>query len=121
MSIPVLASNCLFEEPWWTQLTAPGSWHAVDVRTGGEIVARWPYATSSVGGLSVLCMPHLTQTLGPWLKNSAQGYAKALGTQHRLLEDLVTQLPEHDLFVQNLHYSQWNWMPMHWRGFRTSA
>ncbi len=114
-------TNCLFEEPWWLDIVAKGAWQAAEVRRNGVVVARWPYVTTTLKGIRVLTMPELTQTLGPWLATPTGSYAKGVAAEYRLLDDLLDQLPDHDLFVQSLHPSRWTWLPMHWTGFRTSA
>ncbi|NUP46106.1 MAG: GNAT family N-acetyltransferase [Catenulispora sp.] len=117
-----MTSNCLFEDAWWLDLTAPGSWAAAEVPgADGLPAARWPYMVTTVAGMTAVCMPELTQTLGPWLTSPSGKPSNALGAEHRALDSLLDQLPEHDFFLQSFHHSRWNWLPMHWRGFKATA
>jgi hypothetical protein len=114
-------TNCLFEQTWWLDLTAPGRWGEAVVGAGQETVGRWRYVREEVAGVQVLCMPQLTQTLGPWVHTRRTHRAKVLGERMEIVGALLDQLPPHDLFVQNAHHSQWDVLPPHWRGYRSSV
>src|SRR5690349_7234170 len=55
-----------FEQPWWLDAVAPGSWGEVVVERQGEPVARLPYVRKRKLGLTVLTQPPLTRFVGPW-------------------------------------------------------
>ena len=57
-------ANSVFEQPWWLDIVAHESWNEVFVRENNEIIARLPYVLKRGN----ICMPRLTQTLGPWIK-----------------------------------------------------
>ena len=93
---------------------APNQWNEVTVERGGEVVARLPYVIKKRKGLTILSMPQLTQTLGPWLRPSKAKYAKQLSEQKDLMTELIQKLPRFDYFFQNFHYSITNWLPFYW-------
>ncbi len=113
--------NSLFQQPWWLDAVAPNQWDEVTVKRGGEIVARLPYVIKKRKGLTILSMPQLTQTLGPWLRPSKAKYAKQLSEQKDLMTELIQKLPRFDYFFQNFHYSITNWLPFYWQGFEQTT
>jgi lipid II:glycine glycyltransferase (peptidoglycan interpeptide bridge formation enzyme) len=114
-SIPYV--NSIFQQPWWLDAVAPGQWHEIVVKRGEAVVARLPYVIKKKHGLTLLTMPKLTQTLGPWIKPSDANYVRQLALQKELLTELINQLPPHHYFMQNFHYSCTNWLPFYWQGF----
>jgi hypothetical protein len=114
-------THCLFQEPWWLDALAPGSWSAVELDTGGSVYARLPYVHSRKYGLRVVGQPKLTQTLGPWLAiPEAEKPTRRLAREMEWLNTLIDQLPPFDYFKQSWHHSMHNWLPFHWRGFECS-
>ena len=114
--------NSLFQNPWWLDAVAPGQWDHVTVEHADIVKARLPFVVRKAPlGLKMLIMPPLTQTLGPWLKSSNAKYAKQLSQQKDLMTALIDQLPEHDYFCQNFHYSITNWLPFYWKGFEQTT
>ena len=69
------------------------------------------------------CATKLTQTLGPWLANPPLGtkYAKKLAREKDLMEALIDQLPDYQLFRQNFAPDIVNWLPFYWRGFQQTT
>ncbi|HRR40785.1 MAG TPA: hypothetical protein P5244_06085, partial [Syntrophales bacterium] len=111
----------IFSQPWWLDAVAPGSWGEVVVEKGGQIHARLPYVIQRKRGLTLLTMPPLTQTLGPWLRPYPGKYANRLSEEKQLMTELIEQLPRFDLFQQNFHYSITNWLPFYWKGFQQTT
>ncbi len=62
-------------------------------------------------------MPPLTQTLGPWLRATADKYANQRSREKELMTELIEKLPSFDFFQQNFHHSIQNWLPFYWKGF----
>lgn len=110
-------TNCIFQQPWWLDAVAPQAWFSVEVNKDNKLVAHLPYIVKKRRGLTFLTMPKLTQTLGPWLEPSTAKYAKQLAKQKDLMISLINQLPQHDYFSQNFHYSITNWLPFYWYNF----
>lgn len=103
-------------------MAGPEGWDVALVEKGGQILASMPYVVKKNRyGFTLLTMPPLTQTLGPWLRESNAKYAKRLGRQKDLMSNLIEQLPRFDHFAQNWHYSVTNWQPFYWEGFKQST
>lgn len=113
----LLEVNSIFQQPWWLDAVAPNSWNAVEIKKNNKLIARLPYVLKQRYGLTMLTMPQLTQTLGPWLESSNAKYAKQLSQQKDLMTSLILQLPPCDYFCQCFHYSITNWLPFYWHGF----
>jgi lipid II:glycine glycyltransferase (peptidoglycan interpeptide bridge formation enzyme) len=111
----------IFSQPWWLDAVAPDSWDAIKIEKGGQIFARLPYVIKRKYGLTMLTMPKLTQTLGPWLRPYPGKYANKLSEEKELMDELIDRLPQFDVFKQNFHYSIVNWLPFYWSGFEQTT
>ena len=116
-------TNALFQEAWWLDAVAPDGWGLVEVRENDALQAWMPYVLGRGPLRLKKCgMPVLTQTLGPWVAPAPQlAPARQLGRQHRLLGQLIEQLPPADYFSQNFHFSAQNTLPFFWAGFSTKV
>lgn len=85
----------IFSQAWWLDSVAGDNWDVVLVKKGDTIQASLPFVTRKRFGLTVLGMPPLTQTLGPWMRLSSAKYAKQLSQEKDLLQALYAQLPAH--------------------------
>lgn len=57
-------ANSLFEQPWWLDIVAPGSWEEIVISDkAGNVSARMPYVQEG----KRIIVPELTQTLGIWM------------------------------------------------------
>ena len=110
-----------FEQPWWLDAVAPGSWGEVMVERQGEPVARLPYVRKRKLGLTVLTQPPLTRFVGPWLRPSTGKYAKQLGVECELMGELIKQLPPHDVYRGSFAPAVTNWLPFYWAGFEATV
>lgn len=113
----IAEANSIFQQPWWLEVVAPGRWDEIIVRNGDHIEARMPYVIKKKYGLTVLDMPPLTQTLGPWLRKSNAKYSNQLTEQKRLMQEVIDNLPTFDYFIQNFSPAISNWLPFYWNGF----
>jgi hypothetical protein len=111
----------IFSQPWWLEAVVPGSWGDVTIEQAGEIQARLPYYLRKHRGLTMLTMPPLTQTLGPWLRHSSEKYSNQLSREKELMTGLIEKLPPFDFFQQNFHHSIQNWLPFNWAGFEQTT
>lgn len=112
----------IFGQDWWLDSVAgEENWDVALVEKGGMIQASMPYVIFRRFGRTTLSMPPLTQTLGPWIRETNAKYTKRLGQQKDLMEKLIDQLPHFGHFSQNWHYSQTNWLPFYWRGFKQTT
>ena len=115
------SSPVMFHEPWWLDAVAPGEWRETKVVRNGELLASMPYLAARGRLFTSLTMPPITKSLGPWLRPSSAKYARRLAQEKDLLEELIGQLPPHDYFAQNFHYSVTNWLPFYWAGFQQTT
>jgi hypothetical protein len=111
----------IFQQPWWLDAVAPGSWDAVTVEQGGQVVGRLPFVRKRRLGLTILTQPPLTPFLGPWLKPLSGRSATQFSQQEKIFEALIARLPYHDIFRQNFHHSITNFLPFFWAGFQQTT
>jgi hypothetical protein len=108
----------LFSQAWWLDALAEKSkWDVALVQNGDQIVASMPYVIRHRMGSMILGHPPLTQTLGPWLRETGGKQANRLSRQKDLLQQLIEALPHYAHFSMNWHHSQTNWLPFYWAGF----
>jgi hypothetical protein len=111
----------IFSKAWWLDAVVPGKWGEITVEKGGVIQARFPYLIEKKFGFTLLDMPPLTQTLGPWLRPYPGKYTNRISEEKQLLTELIERLPPFDLFIQNFNYEITNWLPFYWRGFQQTT
>lgn len=87
----------------------------------GEIVGRLPFVRKRRYGLTILTQPLLTQFLGPWIRPGSGKPQTQLEREYEILRRLIADLPDHDVFVQDCHYSITNCLPFYWKGFSQSV
>ncbi len=113
--------NSIFQQPWWLDAVAKGQWDEIIIKNNDHIVARMPYVKYRKMGLDFINMPPLTQTLGPWIRESNAKYHNILSFQIRIFNELIDQLPHFDYFNQNFSTDITNWLPFYWRGFEQTT
>jgi hypothetical protein len=113
----------IFSKDWWFDaVCGEDNWDVIIVEKGGEIWATMPYCIKKKFGFTLITMPLLTQTLGPYIKYTKnQKYYKKLSWEKEIMNALIEQLPKFDYFLQNWHYSVTNWLPFYWRGFKQNT
>jgi hypothetical protein len=112
-----VGSYCIFQEPWWLDAVAPGSWRSLELSRGGELIARMPIVCSRKYGLRVIREPPLTPTLGPWIRSSHASRSKRMAEEKEIFTQLIDKLPSTDYLQINLNHRISNWLPFYWRGF----
>ena len=113
--------NSLFQQPWWLAAVAPEKWQEIIIKKGEDVLLRFPYVMEQSKGTTLLTMPGITQTLGPWLKPMEGKSSSQLSLQKELMNELIQQLPAHDSFYQRFLYSITNWLPFYWKGFNQTT
>lgn len=112
----------LFSQAWWLDATAgEGAWDVALVEKGNHIVAAMPYVLRKRYGFTILGQPLLTQTLGPWLRETSGKSATKLAKHKNWLQALITQLPEFSHYAQNWHSTVVNWLPFYWANFHQTT
>ena len=117
-----IATTCIFRQTWWLDaLGREGDFGQISIELDGCNGASLPYFIQKRFGLKILTMPPLTQTAGPLLHGPGTIGKRALAVEKDLCEALINQLPPHDVFNQNFHWSISNWLPWYWKGFQQST
>jgi len=112
----------LFSQAWWLDaLAGVDHWDVALVEKGGQIVASMPYVIRKRFGKRFIGQPVLTQSLGPWLRDLPGKTASRLSREKDLLQALINELPQYDRFSQSWHFSQTNWLPFFWAGFKQTT
>jgi hypothetical protein len=117
MSADPPTSFCLFQDPWWLNLTAEGHWNEATVTNSEGTIARLPYRTLRRYGATIVTQPRLTPYAGPWFRPSSAKASNQFSERRRLTVELLSQLPRCDLFSQNLWPDIPDWLPFHWAGY----
>ncbi len=110
-------TNCIFQEDWWLDAVAPNRWEKIIIGDPQSPDLAFPYVYTHKKGFKKIHMPQLTQTLGPWIKDTGSKYCKKLAREKDLFYELIDKLPPADFFSQSFHYSITNWLPFYWKEF----
>ncbi|MBO6668052.1 GNAT family N-acetyltransferase [Parvibaculum sp.] len=112
----------IFAQAWWLDASAgPRNWDVVIVESENQIQAALPFYIRRRFGVTSLSTPPLTPALGPWLKAHSARSHKVIAREKKLLTELYSQLPHCDLYLQNWHVSQLNWLPLYWMGYKQTT
>ncbi len=113
----------IFSKDWWLDaVCGKDNWNVVVVERNSNIIAAMPYYMIRKYGLTVIKMPILTQTMGPWIKYPQnQKYANRISIEKSLYMEIINRLPNFDYFIQNFNYRVTNWLPFYWRGFNQTT
>lgn len=117
MTPSIEESNSVFEQPWWLDLVAPNQWREILVREDARVVARLPYMVGKGGSL---CMPPITQTLGPWIApefRKPQSGNEHLKKQKEIITSLMSQIPKNVNFRMGFDSANTYILPYRWHGF----
>ena len=81
-------ANNIFEQPWWLDIVAPGSWkETVSRGKDGKVQARAVF----VHDHKKVFMPEFTQTLGIWMDSTLQAdYGRQKTIIYELFEEINT-------------------------------
>lgn len=108
----------LFFKDWYLDIVCfDGNWEVVTVEENGKIVAVLPYFLKKKGPFQLVTMPLMTKHMGPYLIPEK----RQLKYSHVLFEQLISQLPKTDYFIQDFHPSIKNWLPFHWNAFKQTT
>jgi lipid II:glycine glycyltransferase (peptidoglycan interpeptide bridge formation enzyme) len=95
--------NNVFQDAWYLDAVAPGSWGRVEVCSGDELLGWMPY------------------TFIKQYPSSDVKMSKRLGQEKTVMTELISKLPKFDYFCQSFDYSVSNWLPFYWRGFKQTT
>jgi hypothetical protein len=114
-------TNSLFEEPWWLDAVAPGTWRALEIRRGSEIAGRLVVEVRSQFAVRVVRNPPLTQSVGPWLQSFDGKQTTRLRHENELMAELIRMLPPSDVLELTLAPQFTNPHPFHWASFEQTV
>jgi lipid II:glycine glycyltransferase (peptidoglycan interpeptide bridge formation enzyme) len=113
----------LYSRDWWLDVVSDeGTWDVALVEIDNRIVASMPFYLKKKAFFSVITLPKLTQTMGPYIQYpKKQTLYKRLSYEKKIINQLIEQLPKVDMFNQSFHHSFTNWLPFYWKGYRQST
>ena len=113
----MMENTPFFHLPCYLDVTTNGLWDVALVEdTDGKIIASMPYYLDKSTKYSNIVQPHLSQFMGPWYDKSLP-----LAKVHKLIDQLFEQLPDHDGYAQNWHFSIDSWLPLYWKGYKQTT
>lgn len=109
--------NCVFEQPWWLDIVAPGDWDEIRIEEE-NISLRWAYCHHG----NKIYMPKDTQCLGIYLKeadSSTGGIVKPMGLQKQtdILLKAIDKLPQSNHVDICLSCENTYVLPFVWKDF----
>ena len=108
----------VFVQPWYLDVVCQeGEWDVVLVERGGKVVAALPFYLTQKGPFQTINMPWLTKMMGPYIKDAFRQTNKS----HRIVKELIDQLPKVAAFHQNFHYDITDWLPFFWKQYQQST
>ncbi len=107
----------VFHEPWWLNAASGGNWSEAVVKSDGAIIARLPYITKRLLGVTGIGMPPLTHLLGPQLPVGEDRPGGKRPAIRELLAELISQLPAHGYFNQVCDPSFTDALPLYALGY----
>jgi lipid II:glycine glycyltransferase (peptidoglycan interpeptide bridge formation enzyme) len=113
----------IFSKDWWLDaVCGEYHWEVILIEKGGNIVASMPYMIKKELLFTLITMPPLTQTLGPYIKYpKGQKYYKKLSWEKEIMTLMIQKLPKFDSFNQAFYPKITNWLPFYWQGFQQST
>ena len=112
----------IFLKDWWLDAVCNKNWDIAIVEQNNEIIAFMPYYLTNNMLYSVIKMPKLTQTMGPYIiYPPKQDYQSKLSYEKKVMNSLIQKLPKFDYFSQNFNYSMQNWLPFYWKKFKQTT
>lgn len=113
-------------QPWWLDAVCGADhWSAALARDGSDnVVGILPYYLTRRWGFSVIQLPPFTSYSGPWLRypeNQPLKESSRYSFEHRVLAQLIGELPRFAFFQQNFRPEVRNWLPFYWAGFRQTT
>jgi hypothetical protein len=111
-------TNTLFEEDYWLNCVAPGSWSSITIEQNKKIVGRLPYFTKSIFGIKSISLPMYTPWMGPWIRREEPEQKKFLSFEHEILAQMAKKMPLARTIVIACAPEYRNLMALHWSGYR---
>jgi hypothetical protein len=93
-----LGADSIFQQSWWLDAAAPGTWQRVETYWDKTLVGSMSFAVSARAGIRYVQLPPLTRMLSPRLRPPASHPTRRLTNNVKILESLLKQLPRHERF-----------------------
>ena len=110
--------NSIFEQPWWWNAVTNQNWEVVEVKNDNELIARLPYYITKRLGQSIITLPPLTQTTGPWIKPLIGKPVNNLARRKEILDELIGKLPKKINIDLCLNSENFYVLPFRWHSFK---
>lgn len=113
-------------QPWWLDAVC-GCEHwkvALAMEHGDKILGAFPYYHLRYWGLNTIQLPPLTTYGGPWLhlpQPTDHKAASRLSLEHKVMGELIRQLPSVVFFKQNFRPECTNWLPFYWENYQQTT
>lgn len=112
-------TTSLFEEPWWLDAVAPGTWQSITASDGGGACARLTLQLIRRGGLVIARNPPFTPIVGPAFHLTAKKHEGRMSQARSLVEGLIASLPPCHLTRLVFSPNFDDHLPFRWAGFQT--
>ncbi len=113
----------LFLQPWWLNVVCgEQNWAAVTAGGLGEINGVLPYYLTKKAGFNGIGMPPFTPFMG-WhiIYPKGQTLSNKLSFEHKVVKELLQNLPRTSFFEQHLPPRLTNWLPAQWLGYHQTT
>ena len=109
----------VFSQNWWLDaVCGDANWDVILIEKNGAIAASMPFYMKKRGPFSLLTMPPLTQTLGPYITyREGLSHMDKLSHEKKIIGEMIRRLPRFDHCLIKCSYRLTNWLPFHWAGF----
>ncbi len=108
----------VFLQPWYLDaVVGNGNWEVVFAKRKERTVAVLPYFLKKKGVFKYITMPHFVKHMGTVILPE---YRK-IKYEHVFQEELISQLPKINYFIQDFHPSITNWLPFYWKGYHQTT
>jgi len=104
----------LFVQDWYMDVFTDCDWDVAIAYRGDEIVGTMPFMIKQKGIFKYVTMPDHIRSMGPYILPEW----RKLNFQHKIMGELIDQLPKLDSFIQYFHRDINNWLPFYWKGYQ---
>ncbi|KAA3649506.1 MAG: GNAT family N-acetyltransferase [Bacteroidetes bacterium] len=102
---------------WWNEVVQ-NNWDVAVVSNDNQVFAVWPYFIRKKGIWNLITQPHFTPYSGIYIRYpEGQKVDTKIAFEKKLIEELITQLPDFSEWKQNFHLEFKNSLPLIWNGF----
>lgn len=115
----------LFMQPWWLDATSgKDNWDVVvELNKSNMIVGALPFCLKKKMYHNIITTPPLSPYLGPviYYPESNLKNLRRYSFEHKVISNLLKQLPKHSYFRYKCNPSLTNWLPFYKQGYSQST